>query len=69
MAVFAKALFIKQEKDGDTSYYVADADPASLVTTGEKILVGIYELVALEEIEGTITRRPTKSRAQTGEKK
>lgn len=57
MKSFDKTIYVKREQDRDTSYLVSTGDPSELVAVGEKIVVGVYELVGTEEIEGTVTRR------------
>lgn len=42
---FPKTLYVKIEEDGDTSYFVADADASPLAEQGEKIRIATYELV------------------------
>jgi hypothetical protein len=47
-----KKLFVKVEKEGSTEYFVADADAANLIEMGEKIKIGVYQLVEVQTAEG-----------------
>ena len=47
-----KKLFVKIEKDSNTEYFIADADAASLVEMGQKIKIGVYQLVEITNAEG-----------------
>lgn len=49
---FPKTLFVKTEKDGSTSYFVADEDAASLVEMGESIKIATYQLIEIQSAEG-----------------
>jgi len=57
---FPKVLYVKTEKDSAVTYFVADADAASLVEMGEKITVAKYQLVEVGEAEGVATFGKTK---------
>lgn len=56
MKKFPKKLFVKIEEDSGTEYFVADADPATLVQTHEKIKVAVYSLSELGQIEGVVAQ-------------
>lgn len=52
MKKFPKTLYVKTEKDGAETWFVADANAASLVEMGEKITVAKYQLVETSEAQG-----------------
>lgn len=47
-----KKLFVKIEKDGSTEYFLADENAAALVEMGEKVKIGTYQLVGVDQAEG-----------------
>jgi hypothetical protein len=59
---FPKTLHVKIENDRDTSYFVADADAASLVDMGDKTKLGVYQLVEIVEGEGVVRFTPKKKK-------
>ena len=52
MKKFPKVLYVKTEKDSDTSYFVADGDASCLVEMGEKISIATYTLTEVRQAEG-----------------
>jgi len=52
-----KTLYVKIEKDGDLSYFTADASTDGMVAVGEQVEVGVYELVGREKLSGTVVRQ------------
>lgn len=46
-----KKLFVKIER-GDSDYFVADTNVVALVQMGEKIKIGVYQLVEITQAEG-----------------
>jgi hypothetical protein len=58
---YPKNLYVKWEEPGnDQPYLNACDDMSSFVEVGEKTTVGIYKLVATQEIEGMIETRKAK---------
>lgn len=49
---FPKTLYVKSEKEGNTQYFAADADAASLVDMGQKVKIASYQLIEVTEAEG-----------------
>jgi len=49
---FPETIYVKTESDSGNVYFVADDDPHSLVEMGEKIKIGIYQLVETQTAEG-----------------
>lgn len=49
-----KKLYVKVEEDtnADVSYFTADDSAAGMVAVGEKIKIGIYELVETVTVDG-----------------
>ena len=52
MKKLPKTLYVKIEKESSTEYFVADAEAAALVEMGQKIRIGVYELVETKTAEG-----------------
>lgn len=52
-----KTLFVKMEKEGDTTYPVADTSLVGLAEMGEKLKIGVYTLTETIEAEGVVSRR------------
>lgn len=50
-----KRLYARIAKDGDVSYFIADDNPAALVEMGERIMIGIYQLVEMTSAEGVLS--------------
>jgi hypothetical protein len=55
MKQFPKELLVKQDKDGDESWFVASSDPEELVMTGETVTVGVYHLQYTTQLKGVVT--------------
>lgn len=59
---FPLVLFVKIEKDGDTEYFSADAEAASLVEMGDAVVLAKYELADTRVAKGVAefggARRP-----------
>lgn len=51
-----KMLYVKTEKDGRTEYFVADNSPHVLVEMGEKVKIGVYQLVETNDYEGVASK-------------
>lgn len=49
---FPKTLYVKICKDGNTEYFTADADAASLVEMAERIPLAKYQLVDVRAAKG-----------------
>lgn len=49
---FPKKLFVKIEADGDTEYCVPGESLEQLAEMGEKIRIGVYQLVETGYVEG-----------------
>lgn len=47
-----KTLFVKIEKDGSTEYFVADDEAACLVEMGQKVRIGTYKLIEVDDAIG-----------------
>lgn len=47
---FPKFLYVKEEEDGDTSFLVADADPAVHAELGQRITVAKYQFIEQGEV-------------------
>jgi hypothetical protein len=55
---FPQQLYAKIEKDGDTSFFIADDNYSALSEPNETIKVGVYELVTTVAVEQkTVIRR------------
>jgi hypothetical protein len=52
MKKFPTTLYVKTEKDGASTYFVADANAALLVEMGEKVTIAKYQLVETSEAQG-----------------
>jgi hypothetical protein len=56
-----KTLFVKVQPDDDTGgYFVADTDKYGLAEMGEKIRIGTYQLVGVDDVE--VVLKTTKPR-------
>jgi hypothetical protein len=51
---FPKDLFVKIEKDGDSEYFLADADGESVAEIGKEITVGVYRYVETRTVKTAI---------------
>ena len=51
MAKFKKRIYVEIQKDGDTEYLVAHNDYYDAAKLGERIKVGVYQLVEMREVE------------------
>lgn len=47
-----KTLYVKIESDKDATYFVCEEDASGLVEMGQKIKIGVYELVETKNAEG-----------------
>ncbi len=55
---YPKSIYVKFEKvSNEEEFLIADADINGFVGVGEKMTVGIYKLIATQEIEGTILKK------------
>lgn len=54
---FPKELYVKRETDHDTEYFIPSEDRAELVSTGERIPVGVYVLKETITLEGIVVAR------------
>lgn len=52
MKKLPNTLYVKIEKDSGTEYFVADDEAAALVEMGQKIKIGVYELVETKTAQG-----------------
>lgn len=52
---FSKVLYVKIERDGESSYPVADDDMASLAEMGMTVLVGVYKLASVKKLVNVST--------------
>ena len=57
---FAKTIYVKTETTDGQTYLVADENPASLVSTGEKVRLAVYQLVEVKEATGTVHFKPSR---------
>lgn len=60
MSKFPKKLYLKREKDGDSSYLVSHESPDTAIEVGEKVQLGIYKLVATTVAESYVQTSKTK---------
>lgn len=51
MKKLPKTLYVKVEQDDHNGYFVADNDPYCLAEMGQKIKIGTYKLVEVNEAE------------------
>jgi hypothetical protein len=51
-----KTLFVKTENDGDIEYFVTNDSPDALVDMGQKVKIGTYQLVEINNYEGVATK-------------
>jgi hypothetical protein len=51
-----KTLFVKTEKDHGTEYFVADTSAHVLVEMGQRVKIGVYQLVEINNYEGVATK-------------
>jgi len=47
-----KIIYVKTEKINDAEYLVADAEAFALVEMGQKVRIGVYQLVETQTAEG-----------------
>ena len=57
MSKFPKCLFVKQENDGHCDYFASDVTLTNFAEIGQKVRVGVYELVETREVEGVVSHR------------
>jgi hypothetical protein len=55
MSKFPKVLYVKKEKDGDNSYFIADAALSDVVEIGESRDVAMYKLTEIGKAEGVVS--------------
>ena len=57
MKKFPKTLCVKQDKDGDSTYFVPYENVLDAAELGIKVKIGVYKLVGTQEIEGVVETR------------
>ena len=57
MKKLPKKLFVKIMEDQDAEYFVADTRPELMAEVGEKVRVGVYQMVESIEVAGVVTTR------------
>lgn len=54
MAKLPKILYIKQDRDGDDIFYIADTDLMSHVEMGHQVDIGVYRLTETVKAKGVV---------------